>query len=145
MASSGTYVWFPDGGDLLSEAFERAGMDPSSISSRHALSARTSLNYMFSDWQNDGIFEWKLVQKTHTVTTAEASFSLGTGEIDIIEAVLRRDSTDVTMIPISRQEFSLIPNKTTGGRPDRYWVDRQLAPTVYYWPIAENSTDQIIY
>ena len=64
---------------------------------------------------------------------------------DILEAVLRRDSEDVAITRISRQEYLSVPKKTTQGRPTQFYVDRQITPTISVWPAPENSTDQLIY
>ena len=64
---------------------------------------------------------------------------------DVLEAVLRRSSEDISITRISRQEYLSIPKKTTQGRPTQFYVDRQITPTITVWPAPENSTDSIIY
>lgn len=145
MASSGTYTWFPKVAEVITEAFERAGVDPSSVGTRHLESARLSLNYLFSDWQNDGLFLWKVTENTKTLTQGDTSFVLAAGEIDIIDAYHRRSGLDIPIVAISRMEYINIPDKDQQGRPDRYWVDRSKIPTAYIWPASENSTDVIHY
>jgi hypothetical protein len=145
MASSGTYAWDINIAEVTEEAFERCGIDPSSLTGRHLLSARRSLNLLYASWQGEGVLHWKVAAKTNTFTQADESFTLPTGEIDILEAVLRRDGSDTEMIPISRDEFLSIPDKDQQGRPDRYWVERLKTPVVHIWPAAENSTDIIAY
>jgi hypothetical protein len=38
--------------DVITEAFERIGRNPASLSSNDLDSARRSLNFLFSDWAN---------------------------------------------------------------------------------------------
>jgi hypothetical protein len=80
-------------------------------------------------------------------TTISASPSLADTQAsgDVLEAVIRRDSEDVAITRISRQDYLSIPKKTTQGRPTQFYVDRQITPVLNIWPAPENSTDQIIY
>ena len=57
MTTSGTYA-FGDIQqiDVITEAFERIGRNPASLSSNDIDSARRSLNFLFSDWSNNGRF-----------------------------------------------------------------------------------------
>jgi len=65
--------------------------------------------------------------------------------IDILSAVVRRSSDDLSINRISRDDYISIPNKTSTGRPNQYFVDRLITPVIKIWPTPENSTDQIIY
>ena len=38
-----------------------------------------------------------------------------------------------------------IPNKTTTGRPNQFFLDRLNTPILKLWPVPENATDVIIY
>ncbi len=64
---------------------------------------------------------------------------------DVLEAVIRRSSEDVSISRISRQDYLNIPKKTTQGRPTEFYVNRQITPTITVWPAPENSTDSLIY
>jgi len=80
-------------------------------------------------------------------TTISANPSLADVQAsgDILEAVVRRNSEDISITRIGRQEYLSIPTKTTQGRPTQFYVDRQITPTLTVWPAPENSTDSIIY
>ena len=64
---------------------------------------------------------------------------------DILSVVLRRDGTDYSLERLSRDEFLTIPTKTTQGRPNQFFLDRQLTPNLKIWPTPENTTDTVIY
>ena len=81
---------------------------------------------------------------TTTVSSA-VSFEDVQSTIDILSAVIRRDSTDLAVNRVSRDVYLNIPNKTTTARPIQFYVDRQITPVVKLWPTPENNTDQIIY
>ena len=82
-----------------------------------------------------------------TSTTVSSSPSLEDVQstIDILNAVVRRSGDDISINRISRDDYLSIPNKTTTGRPNQYFVDRMITPAIKIWPSPENSTDQIIY
>ena len=65
--------------------------------------------------------------------------------IDVLSVVARRDGTDYSMVRLSRDSFLSIPDKTTAGRPNQIFLDRQRTPNLKVWPVPENSTDVILY
>jgi len=65
--------------------------------------------------------------------------------VDILSAVVRRSSRDISINRIGRDDYLRIPDKTTTGRPIQFYVDRLITPVYRIWPAPENSTDQIIY
>ena len=78
-------------------------------------------------------------------TTVSAAVDLTTTQktIDILSAVITRDSTDYGITRLSRDEFLNIPNKTQTGRPSQFFLDRQITPILKLWPVPENNTDII--
>jgi len=58
MALSGTVAFRPDVEEIIAEAFERCGIDPQTQTGYKAVSARRSLNLLFSEWANRGINYW---------------------------------------------------------------------------------------
>ena len=80
-----------------------------------------------------------------TTVSSDPSLSDVQATVDVLEAVIRRDSEDISVTRIGRQDYISIPNKTTQGRPTQFFIDRQLTPTLTVWPVPENSTDQLIY
>lgn len=80
-------------------------------------------------------------------TTVSAAPSLVDTQntIDIISAVIRRSSNDITIERIGRSEYLQIPSKTTTGRPTQFFLDKQITPVIKLWQTPENSTDILIY
>ncbi len=146
MASSGTYVWQPDVGEVIEESFERCGIDPATLTGRHMRSARRSFNYLFTEWANDGIHLWAVEQVTLALVASTATYNCGTGTIAVLEMVVRRDGVDTPVHPMGRDEYLAIPNKTSEGLPNRFYLNRDVAtPTLTFWNVPENATDTIIY
>ncbi len=146
MTTSGTYGWAPDVAEITDEAFERCGVDPASLTARHARSARRSLNYLFTAWANDGIHLWAVDQQTQLVTASDPTYDCPAGTIAILEMAVRRSGMDTPVLPMARDEYLAIPNKTYEGLPNRFYFDRGIAtPNYTLWNVPENSTDTIIY
>lgn len=146
MASSGTYGLSPEIAELIDEAYERIQVDPATLTGRHVRSALRSLELLMSTLVNYHDVPWGKSTVEYTAVDGEDSFETDDGTIDVLSAVLRRDGYDTPMVRISREDYLLIPDKTTEGRPDRFFVDHQVdKPVVYVWPVFENSTDKVVY
>ena len=78
------------------------------------------------------------------MVSGDGEYDLGTDVIDVLSVVVRRDGTDFQLERLSRDEFLNIPVKTTTGRSNQYFLDRQLTPNLKLWPVPENSTDVIV-
>jgi hypothetical protein len=100
---------------------------------------------MFAEWANRGLNLWTVQQATQTLTQGTSTYTLGADVVDILEMVLRRDSTDLEVERISRGDYLNFPDKTSQGRPSQFYLDRQIQPVITLWQTPENSTDQLVY
>lgn len=148
MASSGTYIFDPDLAEIVDEAFERVRMDPAGLTARHIRSARRSMRFMLAHWATQDFHDFRIEQVSFTVEEDEPDYTDTDAParlIDIIQVAHRADDIDTPMTQMSRQEYLDIPDKTITGRPDRYFVDKQVAGiTMSLWPVPNNSTDTIV-
>jgi hypothetical protein len=151
MTTSSSYGFNPNLATFIDEAVENAGLSPQEINGDHITSIRRSMGFAFARWANKGHREWKFQQFVHTVTQGESAFNLPKGTIDVQTIILRRQDRDTGLIPASRSDYTLLADKTIQGRPDRYYVDRRRDDQdtvsnvrIVYWPLASNSTDQIV-
>jgi hypothetical protein len=143
MTVSGSTNFELDVSDYIEEAFERCGLE---VRTGYDLkTAKRSLNLLFADWANRGLNQWTITQRTQTVTQGDADITLGADVIDVLSMVVRRDSTDISMERVSRDEYLSIPNKSTQARPTQFFIDRQITPVLKIWPAPENSTDVLVY
>jgi len=143
MATSGSRDFNLDVSDIIEEAYERCGLEVRT--GYDARTARRSMNLMFADWANRGINLWTVRQATITLTQGQATETLTSDVVDLLEVVLRRNGTDFDINKISRGEYLSVPTKTTTGRPSQFYFNRQVLPQITMWPTPENSTDQIVY
>ena len=162
MAISETYTWNPDFGDIIEEAYERAGL---ALSSSYELrSARRSLNLLTLEWQNRGLNLWTIDQPAAIdLVKGTASYSIGMATISLLDVVLRTDEgseslqTDYLLNRIAQPTYATIPNKLTQARPLQYYFDRKEVveggssganqnSSITLWPVPdEDSKYKIIY
>jgi hypothetical protein len=142
MATSGTFNFEMDIDEVIQEAMEMIGGEETL--GHEPKSARRSINLILQDWQNRGVMLWTANTSTVTLTTSVTTFTLASATIDVLEAVHSRDNTDLQIDRISMQEYLKIPNKSQVGRTTQYAVRHGRGrPTVFLWPLPENSTDEI--
>ena len=143
MTTSGSTDFELNVADYVEEAFERCGLE---VRTGYDLqTTRRSLNILFADWANRGLNQWTIEQRTQALTAADGEYSIGTDVIDILSAVVRRSNTYFALERLSRSQFLNIPTKTTQGRPNQFFLDRQITPNLKIWPVPENSTDTVVY
>ena len=147
MATSGTVAFRPNVEEIITESFERCGIDIQTRTGDHAISARRSMNLLFSEFANRGINYWTLSQNTLTLVNGTTSYALPTGTIYILDAVIRDSSsnTDQIINRITIQDYNQLPNKDSEGKPSQYMIDRQYTPVVYFWAVPNTSTYSMVY
>jgi len=143
MAVSGSTDFELDVTEYIEEAFERCGLE---VRTGYDLkSAKRSLNIMLAEWANRGLNAWTIKQRTQALTANDGIYDLSTDIIDVLSLVCRRDGTDYSLERLSRDDYLSIPNKTTTGRPNQFFLDRLTTPILKLWPVPEHATDVIIY
>jgi hypothetical protein len=143
MATSGSKDFELDVSDYIEEAFERCGLE---VRTGYDMkTAKRSLNLMLAEWANRGLNQWTIKNRSETMVTGTGNYTLSADVIDVLSVVVRRDGTDYALERLSRDEYLSIPNKTTQSRPNQFFLDRQNTPVLKLWPVAENSTDVVIY
>jgi hypothetical protein len=140
MATSGSTDFELDVVEYIEEAFERCGL---TVRTGYDLkTARRSLNLMFADWANRGLNRWTIDQSTQALTAGTSTYSLGSSTIDILSAVIRTNAgttnqSDMTISRISRDVYLNIPSKLTQAKPNQFYVDRSINPSVKLWPTPD--------
>ena len=143
MATSGSKDFELDVAEYVEEAFERCGLE---VRTGYDLkSAKRSLNLLLADWANRGLNQWTIKQRTITMIPGTGEYNVGTDVIDILSVVVQRDGTDYSLLRLSRDGYLTIPNKTTQGRVNQFFLDRQISPNLKLWPVPDNNTDVVYY
>lgn len=143
MTTSGSFAFDPTFGNIMDEAFEQAGINPSSISQRHIVSAKMSLNLMFTEWvARDGDALYRVDNSTAAISAAATSFTPASGTIDVIDIVsdYNSEGVDIPLTRMSRQDYLHLSDKDETGRPAFYYVDVGTSlntVTVKFWPVPD--------
>lgn len=153
MTTSGTYDFgSSEQVDIITEAYERVGRNPASLSSQDIDSARRSINYLFSDWSNDGPNLWEVDLVVLPLDPLEKEYTLDVETVYILQAYTRVvDPNTGTLIdlmiqPISRGEYAAIPNKDQeGARPTQFYFQRTATPSLFVWPVPQTATVELRY
>ena len=155
MATSGTTAFRPNVEEIISESFERCGIDPQTRTGYHAESARRSINLLFSEWANRGINYWTVSTSTLSLSTGTITYNLPAGVIDLLDVVIYNsaDSTrsDTILNKITISEYNQIPNKSSSGKPNQYMIDKGLQSgsnnisKIYVWQSPDINTYVLNY
>ena len=143
MTTSGSKDFELQVDDYIEEAYERCGLEIRT--GYDARTAKRSLNLLFADWANCGLNQWTIKQRTQALTASTNSYNLSADVIDVLSVVCRRSNSDLSVERLSRNDYFIIPSKTTEGRPSQFFLDRQVTPALKLYPTPENATDTIIY
>lgn len=135
-------MFTPDTAELIEEAFERLGMELRT--GQQLRSAKRSINLMLSDWANRGINRWTIQPLTLNTVAGQTDYPLGPETIDVLSVSLRRSGTSFPLQRIGRAEYFDLPDKTLAGRPNQYYVDRQVNPVLKVWLAPDRSTDELL-
>lgn len=65
--------------------------------------------------------------------------------LNVAELYYNSSLNDTTITRSSRAEYIAYPNKSQTGRPSTFYVDRQIAPTVYLWPTPDPQYNNMYY
>jgi len=143
MSTSGSKDFELDVADYIEEAFERCGLE---VRTGYDLkTAKRSLNLLLADWANRGLNQWTIKQRSLTLVANDGEYNLSADVIDVLSVVVRVSGTDYSLERLSRDEYLTIPTKTTTGRPNQFFLDRQLTPNLKLWPVPDSSTTYTVY
>lgn len=136
--------------DIITEAYERCGIDGPGISGTMLDSARRSLEYMAADWANNGPDLFSVYLYTITLVPGQQSYTLPANTIYVVNAATRQTIgstvTDLMIGPISRSEYLALPQKSqVSARPTQFYLERSTVPVIYPWPVLQpNSACQLL-
>jgi len=151
MALSGSKNFELDVAEYVEEAFERCGVE---LRTGYDLkTARRSLNLMLAEWANRGLNQWTISEKTVAMVKDTSTYNIdstnATAPIDVLDVFVREtinsENTDLPMTRLSRAEYSHITNKTSTGKPNQFFINKQTTPTISVWPAPDKSSTYTIY
>lgn len=149
--SSGTYLFSPSNYSVLIEAFDRCRIRPAELTRHHMNSGRLSLNLELSDWSNSGINLWKVTAGVINLVAGIATYSLDQSIETLTEVYYTQVNGDGTgqnndriMVPVTRTQYAMIPNKLTQGTPTQYWLQMLAIPQVTLWQVPQQGAPNYV-
>ena len=159
--TSGTTIFNPDLTELCEEAWERSGSEMRS--GYDFRTTRRSLNFLLSEWANQGINLWTIVEGEQILTQGVITYDLPADTVDLVEHVIRSNSgqqnnqSDINISRISVSTYATIPNKLVQGRPVQVWINRQsgqsyptgntpdYSPQFTVWPAPDGTQTWVFH
>ena len=151
MAISGSKDFELDVADYVEEAFERCGLE---LRTGYDLkSATRSLNLMLAEWSNRGLNQWAIKEKTVAMVKDTATYNVdstnSTAPIDVLDFYVREtinnSTVDIPLNRMSRAEYGHLATKSTTGKPNQVFLNKQLTPTITVWPVPDKSSTYTVY
>ena len=151
MATSSSKDFELDVADYVEEAFERCGIE---LRTGYDLkNANRSLNLMLAEWANRGLNQWTIAEKTVAMVKDTETYNIdssnATAPIDVLDVFIREtvssETTDLPMTRLSRAEYSNIATKSTTGKPNQFFINKQITPTINVWPTPDKSSTYTIH
>jgi hypothetical protein len=147
MATSGTYAFNPDLGELVLYAFNLAGVRPNAITQAHMESARMAANLLNARWSGQDVNLWAVDLQSIPLVPGNNTYSVPSNTIAILDAYTTNFGVGAgqrhrIILPVSRSEYASYPNPNQQGAVTVYWFDKLLAPTIsfYLTPDGANAT-----
>jgi hypothetical protein len=69
----------------------------------------------------------------------------GGATLNVQELYFNTTLNDLPITRLSRAEYISIPNKNQTGRPSSFYVDRQISPILYIWPVPTAQYNNLFY
>lgn len=151
MATSGSVNYTINRDTLIKESMQLvAALDEGVSPNATQIEDHTrTLNIMLKAWQAYGLQLWTIETGDINLVASTGSYTLGPSGSDITERPLKivevyirnTDNTDITLMPLTRQEYISISSKTQTGLPTQWYYDPQLDNGVLYiWPLPDSTS-----
>ena len=111
------------------------------------------MNLMLAEWANRGLNQWTIQQNTIAMVKDQTVYNIdstnGTAAIDVLDVFVRETiqgtATDIPLSRMSRAEYSHLATKSTTGKPNQFFIDKQITPTITVWPAPDKNTTYTLY
>ena len=97
-------------------------------------------NLLQVEFGNRGPTLWTVSNTVVPTIVGQATYSVPQNVITLLNVTIGTinadgSETELTITPMTRQEFTMQPVKSKQGRPTSWWFDRLIAPTITLWPV----------
>jgi hypothetical protein len=136
--SSGSFGFFPSLGEVTLNALSRIRLRGPMVLAEHLHQAWMEANLMQVEWSNRGPNLWKVSETVFDITSDAATYPIASTTIMVLNVTIGTgdppNEQELTITPMTRQEYTMQPNKMQQGRPTTFWFDRQISPSITLWP-----------
>lgn len=141
MTTSGTYNFNPALSEVVLNAFARIGVRRTEILQNHLSDARMEANLLLAKLADQQPNLWTVDLQSVVLVQGTSTYTVPTETAMILDVYIRygTPSTDRSMYPISRSEYSTYPEKSLQAFPTVYWFDRLISPTITLWPVPDGE------
>jgi len=150
--TSGTYNFGPALSDFVLNAYSLCGIKRTELLQQHLHDARLQANFLLSEWANRQVNLWTVDLQSVPLTQGIATYQVPQETVAVLDAYLSVDdgtgtgnTIDRLIWPISRSDYSALPNKGVQAPPTTYWFDRLISPTITLWQVPDKTTYTLNY
>lgn len=151
MSTSGSTDYSVNRDDIIKRALRLVGVtaqgeDPTTD---QITEAAVALNGLVKAWQADGMPLWALKQYSVPLSAGQAVYSIGVGQaintakpLKLIQCFNRNttSSIDTPVRILTKQEYSILGNKTSSGNPIQVYYEPLLdSGNLYVFPVPSTS------
>jgi hypothetical protein len=136
-------------GELIDEAVERAGIDPTSLTHRHLNSIKTSLMLVFKEIEKAVDAEYRMVETTIAIPLNAKAVPLPASTIDVADImIVKSNGEEIPCRRISRQDYLNVNRSPTltvpAGIPAGWWVSKSMPGEVARLPQPASASDNML-
>lgn len=148
MTTSGSTNFNLTANEIVIEARRKAGIhdDEEPLEAQDLVTGMRAMTMMLKTWQAEGVMAWTKTELTFVLSSGDYTVTFGAGAdvttvpLDISDIQINRGGNDITMFPMSREDYRNLPNKTNPGYPTQFYYQRAISGgTLYIWPAADTD------
>lgn len=136
----------PSNASIILEAYDRIGIRPAEITREQMSSAVRSINYELQSMANFVPLLWKVDLRSIVLEQGTATYDLPDDTVTILDVYIQtqagnpsNDPIDRILLPISRTDYAMYPDKTIQAPPSVFWYDRLQSPTITVWQTPDGN------
>jgi hypothetical protein len=136
--TSGSFGFFPSLGEVTLNALSRIRIRGPMVLAEHLHMAWMEANLLQVEWSNKGPNLWTVGEQIIPIDESAATYPIPSTAIMVLNVTIGTgdppNEQELTITPMTRQEYTMQPNKMQQGRPTSFWYDRQISPSITLWP-----------
>ena len=136
--TSGSFGFFPSLGEVTLNALSRIRIRGPMVLAEHLHQAWMEANLLQVEWSNKGPNLWKVTEQVIETVPGVPTYPIPSTTIMGLNVTIGTgdppNETELTITPMTRQEYTMQPNKLQQARPTTFWFDRTISPTITLWP-----------